>query len=96
MNLALYVDDWFSTRTAGELLAGAKRLHLGPRQNRRPTPYTERVLEWPPTPMRTAVRPCGLRDAPSGEAGVHRRAEGRPGVPDPNPAQIHPRASLLR
>jgi hypothetical protein len=62
MNLASCVDDWSSTRTAGKLLAGTKRLHLAPRQNRRP-PKTERLLEWPPTPTRTAVRPCGLRNA---------------------------------
>jgi hypothetical protein len=56
MNLASCVDDWSSTRTAGKLLAGTKRLHLAPRQNRRPS-NTERVLEWPPTPTRTAARP---------------------------------------
>jgi hypothetical protein len=90
MNLASCVADWFSTRTAGELLAGTKRLHpTAPRQNRRP-PNTERVLEWPPTPTRTAVRPCGLRNAHPTKRESTAASRAGPGNPIPIPHRSTP------
>ena len=95
MNLASCVDDWSSTRTAGELLAGTKRLHLAPRQNR--STIQHRAC----TRMATDAHEdrCEAMRTPqcrSGRGGVHRRVEGRPRVTrsqshtDPPPAGLAP------